>query len=354
MIFELQKNHVDQSLATGTKVPILLEFDSATAENGRGKHTYFATIDDAVNGIVSIVLEDNILGYQGRVDGSIYIELPDSRSLDTAGRFTFHIKRSPIDEEVPELEDYYWQGFSEINKEFVDMKKKLDKAIIDFGDEKNEIVQEFHRKFTEVDTALTDALTEFEKGNFYPKHEADDLFFSSEDLATKEEAENGEDNTKPMTPLRVFQAIAEWTKNKFVSITENQTILGTKNFQDGITFGDGSLLPAKRKLELSRKVYSATSEPDLLANGEIELQRDGNKVTCTFAFKPKTSLSDGAKIIWSLGEFEPEGKVRIPTCEGFCYLYNDPDDGNAIKIGKGLTKDQWASGTASWIAKNRI
>lgn len=118
MIFRLKKENVNQTLSEGTIIPILLEFLSATAENGRGRHIYHAVIEDAINGIVSIVLEDNILGYQGRVDGSIYIELPDKRSLDTAGRFSFEIKRSPIDEEVPELEDYYWQGFNEIMEKY--------------------------------------------------------------------------------------------------------------------------------------------------------------------------------------------------------------------------------------------
>jgi hypothetical protein len=234
------------------------------------------------------------------------------------------------------------------------MKNKFKTAIVDFGNKKNEIVQDFNTKFTEVNTALTSALTEFEKGNFYTKPEADDLFFSSEDLATKEEAEAGEDNTKPMTPLRVFQAIAKWTKDKFVSKTENETVLGTKNFQDGITFGDGSLLPSKRKSAISKKIYSPETDPGMYANGMIELERDGNLVTCTFAFKPVNTHAHGAKVIWSLGEFEPEGTIRMPTCEGGCYLYTDPTDGNAIKIGKGLTKDQWATGTMSWIAKNRI
>ncbi len=111
LIFELQKDRVGQPLAEGTIVPICLDFVG-------GRHIYHAVIEDALNGIVSIILEDNILGYQGKVDGSIYIELPDQRSLDTAGRFTFDIKRSPIDEEVPELEDYYWQGFNEIMESY--------------------------------------------------------------------------------------------------------------------------------------------------------------------------------------------------------------------------------------------
>ncbi|MDT2604672.1 BppU family phage baseplate upper protein [Enterococcus dongliensis] len=111
MLFQLQKDYVNQTLSEGTIVPICLDFVG-------GRHIYHAVIEDAVNGIVSIVLEDNILGYQGRVDGSIYIELPDSRSLDTAGRFTFDIKRSPIDLNTPELDDYYWQGFNEIMNQY--------------------------------------------------------------------------------------------------------------------------------------------------------------------------------------------------------------------------------------------
>lgn len=140
LLFQLKKDTVNQTLAEGTIVPICLVF------NG-GRHIYHAVIEDALNGIVSIVLEDNILGYQGRVDGSIYIELPDSRSLDTAGRFTFDIKRSPIDENVPELEDYYWQGFNEIMTQYhqtiatikLEAKALLDSLTADVTKVKNDI-----------------------------------------------------------------------------------------------------------------------------------------------------------------------------------------------------------------------
>ncbi|MBO1142039.1 phage baseplate upper protein, partial [Enterococcus avium] len=127
MLFQLQKDYVNQTLSEGTIVPICLDFVG-------GRHIYHAIIEDAINGIVSIVLEDNILGYVGRVTGSIYIELPDSRSLDTAGRFTFDIKRSPIDLNTPELEDYYWQGFNEIIDEYhqtINTIKSEAKALLD-------------------------------------------------------------------------------------------------------------------------------------------------------------------------------------------------------------------------------
>lgn len=143
MLFQLQKDYVNQTLSEGTIVPICLDFVG-------GRHIYHAVIEDAVNGIVSIVLEDNILGYQGRVDGSIYIELPDSRSLDTAGRFTFDIKRSPIDLNTPELEDYYWQGF-------------------------NEIMNQYHQTITEIETESERLLNELQARILTLEEKLDDV-----------------------------------------------------------------------------------------------------------------------------------------------------------------------------------
>lgn len=157
MLFKLRKDGTSQSLAEGTIVPVVLDFNSDTAENGRGRHIYHAVIEDAVNGIVSIVLEDNILGYQGRVDGSIYIELPDSRSLDTAGRFTFQIKRSPIDEDVPELEDYYWQGFSDIMEQYHESITEIKLEAKTLLDSLTEDVTTAQNKVTTLEQSITTA-----------------------------------------------------------------------------------------------------------------------------------------------------------------------------------------------------
>lgn len=349
LIIQLKKDHINQTLPQGTIVPILLEFNSATAAKGRGRHIYHAVIENALEGIVSIVLEDNILGYVGRVDGSVYIELPDSRSLDTAGRFTFDIKRSPIDEDVPELEDYYWQGLSEINKEFVDMKKKLDKAIIDFGDEKNDIVQEFHRKFTEVDTALTDALTEFEKGNFYPKPEADELFFGDADLATEEEAETGDSDQKLMTPLRVFQAIAKWTKDKFISMTENETVLGIKNFANGLQVGGRNVLSQKGEI-----VFDHTSETDSsIQSGIVRFKRYGDWVLVNFNFQCRsTNIASGGNLIGSLeADIVPSGSIQVDVTFDKSLTI---DASGKITALWGLDANKYYAGSAMYFAKNKL
>lgn len=151
----VRKNGIPQSLPEGTTVPIRLMFKSATAEGGYGKHDYLATVEDPVNGIVSIVLEDNILGYVGTVEGSVYIDFPNDRSLDTAGRFTFYIKRSPIDDSTPELEDYYLNGFSQT----IDKIEKI------LADGKLEIEQKIAESETQIDAKLKDTNDKITKAN---------------------------------------------------------------------------------------------------------------------------------------------------------------------------------------------
>ena len=151
----VRKNGIPQSLPEGTTVPIRLMFKSATAEGGYGKHDYLATIEDPVNGIVSIVLEDNILGYVGTVEGSVYIDFPNDRSLDTAGRFTFYIKRSPIDDSTPELEDYYFNGFSQT----IDKVEKI------LADGKREIEQKIAESETQIDAKVKDTNDKIAKAN---------------------------------------------------------------------------------------------------------------------------------------------------------------------------------------------
>lgn len=151
----VRKNGIPQSLPEGTTVPIRLMFKSATAEGGYGKHDYLATVEDPVNGIVSIVLEDNILGYVGTVEGSVYIDFPNDRSLDTAGRFTFYIKRSPIDDSTRELEDYYFNGFSQT----IDKIEKI------LADGKQEIDQKIAESETQIDGKLKDTNDKITKAN---------------------------------------------------------------------------------------------------------------------------------------------------------------------------------------------
>ncbi|WP_195419046.1 BppU family phage baseplate upper protein, partial [Enterococcus faecium] len=165
----VRKNGIPQSLPEGTTVPIRLMFRSATAEGGYGKHDYLATIEDRVNGIVSIVLEENILGYVGIVEGSVYIDFPNDRSLDTAGRFTFSIKRSPIDDSTPELEDYYFNGFSQtidkIEKILADGKLEIEKKIAESETQIDVKVKDTNDKIMKANQDVVTLNTNIDKAN---------------------------------------------------------------------------------------------------------------------------------------------------------------------------------------------
>lgn len=165
----VRKNGIPQSLPEGTTVPIRLMFRSTTAEGGYGKHDYLATIEDRVNGIVSIVLEDNILGYVGAVEGSVYIDFPNDRSLDTAGRFTFSIKRSPIDDSTPELEDYYFNGFSQtidkVEKIISDAKTEIDEKVAESETQIDAKVKDTNDKITKANQDVATINTNIDKAN---------------------------------------------------------------------------------------------------------------------------------------------------------------------------------------------
>lgn len=220
LIFQLQKDYMNQPLSAGTIVPILLEFNSDTAEGGRGRHIYNATIEDSIEGIVSIVLEDNILGYQGRVDGSVYIELPDSRSLDTAGRFNFYIKRSPIDESVPELEDYYYKGFTDVNEQYEELVKKIDLEKEKINQTISQVHEDLNSAASEVESKVNNAIEEFENADFYSQKESREAFIGRSEISDLITAENAISKTAIMTPFNTNAAILKNYGQSFTAATK--------------------------------------------------------------------------------------------------------------------------------------
>ena len=240
--FELLNGPVAQNIAEGSTVPIRLEFNSDTAEGGKGKHDYLATIEDRVNGIVSIVLADNTMGYVGPVTGSIYIDFPNSTSIDTAGRFKFEIRRSPIDENTPEVEDYFFNGWSEI-------QKKLDEkiALTDLEIEKLRIKLDNLDKKTDGIKATQEAIL---------KSIADN------ELATKDDLEKAKQESSANV---IYQLIGK----------ENAKINIVLDYQDKITgsvvenphkaaAGFSSVIPVPAQItgEVSQHAYNALSALD--------------------------------------------------------------------------------------------
>lgn len=166
LLFKLEKDGAPQPLSNGTVVPICLEGGSEISDMGRFRHVYHAVIEDAAEGLVSIILKNNILGHQGRVDGSIYIKPPNDQQLDTAGRFLFHIERSPIDDMTESVSQFYYEGFHEIYEKLANAKQQVEddltemrasvKAMLDeIESEVDRYKKDVEAKFTETNNNLT-------------------------------------------------------------------------------------------------------------------------------------------------------------------------------------------------------
>ncbi|MHB9720437.1 coiled-coil domain-containing protein, partial [Enterococcus faecium] len=105
----------------------------------------------------------------GTVEGSVYIDFPNDRSLDTAGRFTFYIKRSPIDDSTPELENYYFNGFSQtidkIEKILADGKQEIDQKIAESETQIDAKVKDTNDKITKANQDVATLNTNIDKAN---------------------------------------------------------------------------------------------------------------------------------------------------------------------------------------------
>ena len=175
-----------------------------------------------------------------------------------------------------------------------------------------------------------------------------------ENLATQDEAETGEDNTKTMTPLRVFQSIAQWTKNKFISLTENETVLGIKNFANGLQVGGNNVLSQNGEI---RFVTNSTNNSSL-ESGSIVFKRYGDDVDIYANFQVRASgdlTRDMNIVAESIVDdiFEPG--------ENFSFFVGSETAQAVVKfVGKGikahstLTKGIWYIGTTSYKAKNKL
>lgn len=345
MIFRLRKENVNQTLSEGTIIPILLEFLSATAENGRGRHIYHAVIEDALNGIVSIILEDNILGYQGKVDGSIYIELPDKRSLDTAGRFSFEIKRSPIDEEVPELEDYYWQGFNEIMESYhqtiagikSEAKELLDSLKQDVSSTQEKVSQ-LEQSISTANTNLNARIDEIRK-----KIDENDVYTKAESSANVIDQIIGKENAKKNITLDYQNKIAG-------SVVENPHKAAA---------GFSSVIPTPAQVtgEVSQNAYNALSALD----GDVTSPYTATNKDMTYFLVQWNVLEAlerelGSKFFTDRGATTTKEKVKIAKeiligINPVFWGYGKSPSGNKLNFKIWINNSSWA-GTRSHNASS--
>lgn len=245
--FQLKKEGAIFPLTEGIIVPICLLFKSNSAADGVGRHIYNATIDDAVNGLISFILPDNILGYQGIVDGSIYIDMPNNQSLDTAGRFTFNIRRSSIDDMVPELEDYYYAGFNAVDQRIKDTLAKIETIETDFVKEMNAMQSKLNKFESDSKLQMDNIQQQITDKELYTKKETDDKFVPKTQTATATQAGiarviHGFASTDILSALSAAagKTLNDKIEGAFRFVTEKPASDLPATYKNGITIGNAS------------------------------------------------------------------------------------------------------------------
>ena len=170
-----------------------------------------------------------------------------------------------------------------------------------------------------------------------------------ENLATQDEAETGEDNTKTMTPLRVFQSIAQWTKNRFVSKTEDETVLGAKNFKNGLQINGRNVLS-----QSGEKVVDHTSATDSsIQSGTVRLIRYGDFLIFNFNFQCRSSnINSGGNLIGAIEpDFIPAYSIQVSLNDNKSLTI---DSSGKVTALWGLDANKYYVGSAMVIAKNKL
>ena len=173
-----------------------------------------------------------------------------------------------------------------------------------------------------------------------------------ESIATGEEAEAGESNSVFMTPNLVFKAIAKWVQGKFVSTAGNETILGTKNFQDGIQVK--GKLPVLTKSVNDYASVDKNNNASVISDGSMRLYRRGDIVYLTGSFKLSAAKYNQAVWFNVPSWAAPIDRPRMYWSSGsnFYLLAFDPSTINNIICIDNVAQDTWLTGSFCWLARD--
>lgn len=132
IVVNLKRNSEPIILSSTVSVRMIMVFDDNDTQK---KQVHKMTIDDTQNGVVSLILPKETLGFVGNVLCGVYVNYGENQSTDN-GYFTFSMRRSLIDGEFPQLENGYVSEFQtmldymiETASEFDNVEEKLNKRI---------------------------------------------------------------------------------------------------------------------------------------------------------------------------------------------------------------------------------
>ncbi len=118
---ELLRKGTPIILNKNVTVRVMMLFD----DENKSEHIYTAKIEDKLKGLVSITLEESMRAYVGQVTCGVYVDYQNEEKTDN-GYFTFGMRRSLIDKDMPELQKLYVSDFEKALEKFKEIEKKIE------------------------------------------------------------------------------------------------------------------------------------------------------------------------------------------------------------------------------------
>lgn len=135
-------------------------------------------------------------------------------------------------------------------------------------------------------------------------------------------------------------------KNLFVGMTGNQTVLGTKDFQNGIKIKGKAIDDRMLKATISKTLGSELSE---ITSGSIIIYRTGSDIMFSCSFQLAKAWYKGTTFTNVGTDYAPAIVTRMNlTSDKMIYV---EDSGN-LKANSDFAAGDWITVTATWIAKN--
>lgn len=136
---------------------------------------------------------------------------------------------------------------------------------------------------------------------------------------------------------------------KLVKATGNETILGTKDFQDGVQSKGKNVL-----IQNGQKIYDHTNATDsVIQSGTIRFIRYGDFVLVNFNFQCRNSqVASGTSIIASLeADVIPANSIQVDVTLDKALTVDA--SGKVVALW-GLNANSYYAGSAMYFAKNKL
>lgn len=183
----LKKDGQALPLANGVEVLVSLV---NIADETKGKLTYTPEIEEAEEGVVYWRIPEAIRGKKASYRAGVYVRYTNGQMLH-GGYFKFTTDISDIDTNMPEFEEFYWQGWDDFQKEatteWSDWKANQDADRSAWNNAQKEKQDAFETETNKQMSTLTKQLNELELQTDELDQKQKDLIAQLSDYMTKEQ-----------------------------------------------------------------------------------------------------------------------------------------------------------------------